>query len=194
VTIFDETPPTITLLGDAEITIGLGDAYVDPGVNVSDNSTPTADIIVDIDTSGVDVNNLGQYTVVITATDASGKEASTTRTVNVGYAGGTDIRPSKILVELGSSNALFYGWLDQHGSLVNVRKDTQILRIREGSCAGPVVLIAASDKGKSGFRFKNDNEIQFNWEVEGTVGKLYCAEAESDTTHQKQYSPLIEIK
>ncbi len=194
VTIFDETPPTITLLGEAEITIGLGDAYVDPGVNVSDNSTPTADIVVDIDTSGVDVNNLGQYTVVITATDASGREASTTRTVIVGYAGGTGIRPAKLLVELGSSNALFYGWLDQHGSLVNVRKDTQILRIREGSCAGPVVLIAASDKGKSGFRFKNDNEIQFNWEVDGTVGKLYCAEAESDTTHQKQYSPLIEIK
>ena len=194
VEIFDESPPTITLLGGEEITIGLGETYVDPGVEVSDNSTPEADIDVDVDTSALDVNALGDYPVVITATDASGNSATATRTVTVGYASGTGIRPTKLVVELGSSNALFYGWLDQDGNLVNVRTDTQIMRIREGSCSGPVIFSAASDKGNSGFRKKNDNEIQFNWEVEGTVGMRYCAEAESSTTNQRQHSPLMEIK
>ncbi len=194
ITIFDDTAPTIELLGDAEITIGVGEVYVDPGVEVSDNSTASGDIIVDIDTSAIDNTRLDTYDVVITATDASDNSSTAMRTVIVGYADGTGIRPTKLLVEHGSSNALFYGWLDQNGNLLDVRRDTQILRIREGSCAGPVVLIAASDKGNSDFRFKNDDEIQFNWEVEGQVGKRYCAEAESSTTHQKQYSPLIEIK
>jgi hypothetical protein len=194
ITIFDDTAPKIELLGDAEITIGVGEVYVDPGVEVSDNSTASGDIIVDIDTSAIKNTSLGTYPVIITATDASGNSATATRTVIVGYADGTGIRPTKLLVEHGSSNALFYGWLDQYGNLLDVRRDTQILRIREGSCAGPIVFIAASDKGNSGFRFKNDNEIQFNWEVEGQVGELYCAEAESSTTHQKQQSPLMEIK
>jgi hypothetical protein len=192
--VFDDTAPTITLLGDAEITIGLGETYVDPGVEVSDNSTPVGEIEVDINSSAIDNTVLGPYEVVITATDASGNSATASRTVTVGYTDGTGIRPTKLLVEQGSSNALFYGWLDQNGNLLNVRNDTQVMRIREGSCMGPVILQEASDKGKSGFRFKNDNEIQFNWEVEGQIGNLYCAEVESSTTLQKQYSPLMEIK
>ena len=194
VTVFDETPPEITLLGDNPVTIGLGEAYVDPGVDVFDNSTLPADIDIDVDDSGVDINSLGNYQAVITATDVSGNSASATRDVIVGYADGTGIRPTKLLVELGSSNALFYGWLDQQGNLINVRADTQIMRIRKGSCSGPVVFMAASDKGKSGFRLKKDNEIQFNWDVEGEAGMSYCAEAESTTTGQRQVSPLMEIK
>ena len=42
-----------------------------------------------VDTSALDVNALGDYPVVITATDASGNSATATRTVTVGYASGT---------------------------------------------------------------------------------------------------------
>ena len=107
---------------------------------------------------------------------------------------GPAIRPTKLLVELGSSNALFYGWLDQDGNLVNVRTDTQIMRIREGSCSGPVVFIAASDKGNSGFRKKNDNESSLTGK---SKVRLECATAPRRKAAQPasgQYSPLMEIK
>ena len=194
VEIADVTGPTIELLGDAEVTVGLGESYSDPGVNVTDNTTASGDILVDIDTSAVDTGVLGSYEVLITATDAYDNETTATRTVKVQYTDGTGIRPTKLLVNRGSSNALYWGWLDSFGNLLDVRGDSQILRIREGSCSGPVVLQTAGDPGSSDFRFKNDNEVQFNWQVEVRKNRDYCAEVESSKTGQTQYSPLIEVK
>ena len=193
VTIFDETPPELTLLGDAEITIVIGEAYEDPGVSVTDNSTATEAIVLDVDDSDVNTQQLGNYIVVYTATDASGNTATQTRRVIVGYAGGTGIRPTKTVVNRGSTNALFWGWTDRFGNLVDASRDVQILRIRSGSCAGPVVLQMASDSGQSDFRFKADNEFQFNWQIDKMRKGEYCAEAESDGTGQRQYSPLITV-
>jgi len=194
VTVFDETAPDITLIGDAEITIALGDTYEDPGVTVTDNSTADDDIVVEIDTNGVDSNALGRYEVAISATDASGNTARATRAVIVGYAGGTGIRPTKTVMNRGSSNALFWGWTDRFGNLVDASGDGQTLRIRRDNCDGPVVLQMASDSGQSDFRFKADYEIQFNWQSEKSLRKgRYCAEAESGSTGQRQNSPLIEV-
>ena len=52
----------------------------------------------------------------------------------------------------------------------------------------------AGDPGSSDFRFKNNNEIQFNWQADVKKNRDYCAEAESSRTGQKQYSPLIRVK
>jgi len=196
VVVFDETAPTITLLGDPEITIEKGDSYSDPGATVTDNVTASGDIVVDIDASAVDTDTEGSYSVVITATDESGNTATAVRTVIVKfvYADGTGIVPKKLIVNLGSSNGLLWGWLGDGGNLVDVSGDMQILRIREGSCSGPIVFEMAGDPGTSGFRFKNTFEVQFNWQVEGEIGKQYCAEAESSRTGQRQYSPLMRIE
>ncbi len=197
VEIFDVTGPEITLLGGAEVTVYIGEAYTDPGVTVTDNTTASGDIVVDIDTSAVDTNTIGTYTVNITATDASDNITTATRTVSVEYEpypGSTGIIPAKLEINRGSSNALRWGWLDEFGNLIDVRGDTQIMRIREGSCGGPVVLEMAGDPGSSDFRFKNNNEIQFNWQADVMKNRDYCAEVESSRTGQKQYSPLIRVK
>ena len=194
VEIADVTGPTIELLGGNEVTVGLGATYTDPGVNVTDNTTASDDIVVDIDTSAVDTAMLGSYEVLITATDAYDNETTATRTVKVQYPDGTGIRPTKLVVNRGSSNALYWGWLDSFGNLLDVTGDTQVLRIREGSCSGPVVLEMAGDPGSSDFRFKSDNEVQFNWQANVKKNRSYCAEAESSRTGQTQYSPLIEVK
>jgi len=56
------------------------------------------------------------------------------------------------------------------------------------------VLQMASDSGQSDFRFKADNEIQFNWQIDRIRKNEYCAEVESSTTRQRQFSPLITVK
>jgi hypothetical protein len=197
VEIFDVTGPKIELIGDAEVTVYVGETYTDPGVTVTDNTTASGDITVDIDTSAVDTATKGTYTVTITATDAYDNESTATRTVKVAYEpypDATGVRATKLVVNLGSSNALYWGWLDEAGNLIDVRGDTQILRIREGSCKGPIILQMAGDPGSSGFRFKSDNEVQFNWQVEGKKNRYYCAEVESSKTEQTQYSELMQIK
>ena len=185
------------MIGDAEVTVYVGETYTDPGVTVTDNTTASGDITVDIDTSAVDTATKGTYTVTITATDAYDNESTATRTVKVAYEpypDATGVRATKLVVNLGSSNALYWGWLDEAGNLIDVRGDTQILRIREGSCKGPIILQMAGDPGSSGFRFKSDNEVQFNWQVEGKKNRYYCAEVESSKTEQTQYSELMQIK
>ena len=82
VTVLDETPPVITLNGDPEITIPAGSGpYVDPGATAVDNAD--GNIAVVIDSSAVDTNVPGTYTVIISATDNAGNSSQVTRTVVV---------------------------------------------------------------------------------------------------------------
>jgi hypothetical protein len=75
----DVQPPSIQLIGAAEVTIDVFTVYSERGVTMSDNnSTPTLTI-----SGSVNWNVIGQYTLTYTATDASDNTASVTRTVNV---------------------------------------------------------------------------------------------------------------
>ncbi|NAS14348.1 immunoglobulin-like domain-containing protein [Poritiphilus flavus] len=84
VNVVDNIPPVITLLGDDPLTLELGEPYVDPGVSAADNvdGDISADVIAD--SSNVDNNTVGEYTVTYDVADAAGNDAAqVTRTVRV---------------------------------------------------------------------------------------------------------------
>jgi hypothetical protein len=80
VTVVDQTPPVITLLGASSIKLYLGNAFVDPGSSVSDNVD--AGLIATV-TGSVDPDQIGVYTLTYNATDTAGNVALVTRSVSV---------------------------------------------------------------------------------------------------------------
>ncbi|MEJ6664208.1 MAG: M4 family metallopeptidase [Flavobacteriaceae bacterium] len=79
----DVIAPEITLNGSANVTIYLGDAYVDAGATASDNVD--GDLTSSIVTTGsVTTGTAGSYSISYDVTDAAGNAAQTARrTVNV---------------------------------------------------------------------------------------------------------------
>lgn len=77
---FDTTAPVITLNGDAQITLAVGDTYVEQGATVTDNSGET---ITPVITGTVNTNTEGIYTITYQAIDSSGNTTSVNRYVNV---------------------------------------------------------------------------------------------------------------
>ena len=83
VVVSDTTKPIISLLGDPEISLTLGESYIDAGAAAIDNidGNITDRIIV---VNPVNVNANGTYTITYNVTDLSDNEAKTvTRTVSV---------------------------------------------------------------------------------------------------------------
>ena len=83
VEVVDDVVPVMTLIGDAEIEVGLDETYVDAGAAASDNFD--GDITADIVVAGtVDTSVLATYTVTYTVSDAAGNAATAvTRTVYI---------------------------------------------------------------------------------------------------------------
>ena len=82
--IIDNTPPTITLLGDPIVNIEVGATYTDAGADADDNvdGPVITDNIVAVST--VNTSVIGNYTVTYNVSDAAGNAATqVTRTVNV---------------------------------------------------------------------------------------------------------------
>lgn len=80
----DTTPPVITLTGDNPQITEVSQAYIELGATATDDfdGNVTADIIVD--SSTIDPNILGDYSVTYNVTDAAGNSAvQVTRTVRV---------------------------------------------------------------------------------------------------------------
>ena len=81
--VIDTTIPVITLVGDATVTVEVGDTYTDAGATATDNydGNLTASIVT---VNPVDETTVGAYTVTYNVTDANGNAAiEVTRTVNV---------------------------------------------------------------------------------------------------------------
>lgn len=72
----------ITLNGEKEIKIKVGEAFTDPGASATDSidGDLTSKIIK---TGTVDTNTAGEYKITYTVKNSSGKDASVTRTVIV---------------------------------------------------------------------------------------------------------------
>lgn len=88
VVIPDTEAPVITLLGDAVVSINVGDTFTDPGATANDNADGdlTSAIVV---TGTVDTDTEGSYKLDYNVSDAAGNAAATvSRTVNVGTSGG----------------------------------------------------------------------------------------------------------
>ena len=82
VTVADTTSPTITITGSNPQTILVGLPYVELGVTISDNVDNN--LSATVDTSNVNINQVGSYVVTYDAVDLSGNHATQlTRTVNV---------------------------------------------------------------------------------------------------------------
>lgn len=96
--VVDVTAPVITLLGDTQVYLNLGDSYADAGAAAEDDTDGdiTADIVI---VNPVDTNVVGTYTITYNVQDAAGNPAvEVTRTVYV-----TDDIPPVITL-LGSSD------------------------------------------------------------------------------------------
>jgi hypothetical protein len=87
----DLTPPSITLLGDASVSIAFKAIYVDAGATALDNidGDLSHKVVVDNPVSSVVP---GEFTITYTVTDNAGNSASTTRSVTVGLTQGSGIR------------------------------------------------------------------------------------------------------
>lgn len=73
--------PIITLNGSNNMTLLIYSSFVDPGVIATDIN---GNIITNINISGfVDINNIGNYTLIYTATDQYGLSISVSRNINV---------------------------------------------------------------------------------------------------------------
>jgi VCBS repeat-containing protein len=85
----DITPPTITLKGDASVTVTVGDTYTDAGATATDalDGDLTAKIVM---TNPVNTAQVGSYSVTYNVKDSSGNAATPgTRTVTVKAVGGS---------------------------------------------------------------------------------------------------------
>jgi len=80
----DTTPPILTLLGDNPQSIIVGHAYVELGAEALDNSDGNITPSIVIDSSSVNTNIAGTYTVTYNVSDNAGNAATTlTRTVTL---------------------------------------------------------------------------------------------------------------
>ncbi len=85
----DTAAPTITLRGEASMTLIVGNAYTDPGATARDalDGDVSSRIVV---TNPVDTAVIGTYTVTYNATDVSGNAAApVTRSVRIQAQEGT---------------------------------------------------------------------------------------------------------
>jgi hypothetical protein len=81
ISVKDTQSPVITLNGNDNISIQVGQAFTDAGATVSDNYNNNLTAVV---TGSVNANIVGTYTLTYNATDSSGNKAITrTRTINV---------------------------------------------------------------------------------------------------------------
>ncbi len=80
----DTTPPVVTLNGDSEVDVMLGDSYDDEGATATDDKDGdvTASITSDFD-DVVDFDMADEYTVTYTAMDDAMNSGTATRMVNV---------------------------------------------------------------------------------------------------------------
>ena len=81
-----DTPPTITLNGEAQVSVFRANGYVDEGAEATDvfgNSVEVTD-----DSESFNFNEVGTYTITYTATDMFGNTSTLLRTVVVRPSGG----------------------------------------------------------------------------------------------------------
>ena len=86
----DTTPPVITLIGSANVSVTQGDNYTDEGATATDDVD--GDLTSSISVSGnVDTDIIGNYILTYSVSDSSGNSTSATRNVEV-----TEINPDLV--------------------------------------------------------------------------------------------------
>jgi hypothetical protein len=80
VTVADTTAPSITLLGEPAVEIGLDSSYEDAGATATDAVDGSVEVVT---TGSVDTGAAATYILTYTATDTAGNSSTATRTVEV---------------------------------------------------------------------------------------------------------------
>ena len=80
VTVADTTAPTITLVGESVVEVGLDTSYEDAGATATDAVDGSVEVVT---TGSVDTSTAATYTLTYTATDTAGNSSTATRTVEV---------------------------------------------------------------------------------------------------------------
>jgi hypothetical protein len=105
VTVADTTAPTITLLGESVVEVGLDTSYEDAGATATDAVDGSVEVVT---TGSVDTSVAATYTLTYTATDAAGNSSTATRTVEVKDVTAPVITvtgSNPVTIELGDSYA-----------------------------------------------------------------------------------------
>ncbi|WP_127579981.1 immunoglobulin-like domain-containing protein [Paenibacillus koleovorans] len=80
ITHFDRIRPELVLNGGSTLTVWQNDPFVDPGYSVTDNDSVEPTVLIE---GSVNVETIGEYQLVYTATDRAGNITTITRTVTV---------------------------------------------------------------------------------------------------------------
>ncbi len=89
IAVVDSEAPVITLSGEAEVEINLGDTYTDAGAAANDNVDGDISSSITVGGDVVNVDLAGTYVITYDVTDAAGNAADqVSRTVRVRYPGG----------------------------------------------------------------------------------------------------------
>ncbi|MCH9813907.1 MAG: DUF5011 domain-containing protein [Epsilonproteobacteria bacterium] len=83
INVLDTTPPMLTLTGSNPQTILIGEAYTELGAIATDNVDGEISDHITIDSSNVDTNTVGDYSVTYSIADTLGNLATLSRTVSV---------------------------------------------------------------------------------------------------------------
>ena len=76
----DTINPVITLNGESNLILTLGDTYIESGSTATDDKDGNVAVTI---TGSVDTETVGTYTLTYTATDSAGNTATAGRTVNI---------------------------------------------------------------------------------------------------------------
>lgn len=79
----DLSTPTIVLEGDSPYEIVLGDTWDEPGYSATDDEDGDISANVTVDSSDINLNEIGEYEVTYTVTDDAGNTGVKTRLVRV---------------------------------------------------------------------------------------------------------------
>ena len=75
--------PVVTLVGNATVTLTVGDTYTEEGATAADVQDGDLTLLIITDNSAVDTGTVGSYAVTYTVSDTAGQVGLAQRTVNV---------------------------------------------------------------------------------------------------------------
>jgi hypothetical protein len=134
INIVDTVNPVVSLQDDADLTIEVLNAYVEYGVNCSDNFDAYLDAVI---TGTVDTDVLGDYEITYTVTDSSNNEVVLKRTVHV-------VDTTAPVVDLVGEESVF---IEVYSSYIELgitsidNFDTETIKSTEGSIDTSVTSI-----------------------------------------------------
>jgi len=135
VTVVDTTAPVITLIGPEFVSVTCDEPYVDAGATALDSCDGI--VAVTVDSSAVDFEVSGEYTVLFEAVDTAGNVATATRTVFI-----QDNCFARICSDDNGN-----GLLDTPFLCLNAVRNTFVTQVESDNCQRVVEMITWFDGG-----------------------------------------------